>query len=235
MSWIVGVDACRGGWVAAFREIASGLVRVRVERSFAAILVAEEEPCIVAVDIPIGLAAAAVPGGRDCDRGARGLLGKTRSSSVFSAPVRTVLRASTYDEANAAQRHSSDHGIGLSQQAWGIVPKIAEVDVCLSPPVQDRVIEVHPELCFFELAGGSPMKVRKGDSAGLTERARLLRGAGFDVDRLLRDGLRGAKPDDILDAFVALWTAERFRTGTAIGIPALPARDETGLRMQIWR
>jgi predicted RNase H-like nuclease len=37
--------------------------------------------------------------------------------------------------------------------------------------------------------------------------------------------------DDILDAFVALWTAERISCGVAISIPAAPPLDAHGLRM----
>lgn len=43
---------------------------------------------VVVVDSPIGLTAA---GQRTCDRAARATLGRPRGSSVFSAPVRSVL------------------------------------------------------------------------------------------------------------------------------------------------
>ena len=39
--------------------------------------------------------------------------------------------------------------------------------------------------------------------------------------------------DDILDAFVALWTAERIALGKAETIPYSPPKDAFGLRMEI--
>ena len=39
--------------------------------------------------------------------------------------------------------------------------------------------------------------------------------------------------DDILDAFAALWTAERIKNGTSQTIPAEPPTDSYGLRMEM--
>ena len=39
--------------------------------------------------------------------------------------------------------------------------------------------------------------------------------------------------DDILDAFAALWTAERIALGISQTIPAVPPKDSFGLRMEI--
>ncbi len=43
----------------------------------------------------------------------------------------------------------------------------------------------------------------------------------------------GCKADDIVDAFVALWTAERIDCGGSISIPAKPGLDAYGLRIQM--
>ena len=76
----------------------------------------------VAIDIPIGLPD---EGSRRCDLEARKLIGPRRSS-VFPAPFRSVLGALTYEDAAARCRAVS--GKSLSLQAFGILPKIAEVD-----------------------------------------------------------------------------------------------------------
>jgi predicted RNase H-like nuclease len=47
--------------------------------------------------------------------------------------------------------------------------------------------------------------------------------------------LRGERyaPDDLYDAFAALWTARRIRTGESRAIPAILALDPEGLPMRI--
>jgi predicted RNase H-like nuclease len=37
----------------------------------------------------------------------------------------------------------------MSHQAFGILPKIREVDQLMTPEVQETVREIHPELCSF--------------------------------------------------------------------------------------
>jgi predicted RNase H-like nuclease len=125
----------------------------------------------------------------------------------------------------------------MSQQAWAIIPKIREVDAFLQgqPKDQTRVREVHPEVCFYFMAGGRPMEHRKKKLAGRDERAALLRTHfGDEVDSGLAMRRRlGCEPDDVLDALVALWTARRIQLGTAVTLPASPVRDTVGLRMEM--
>jgi predicted RNase H-like nuclease len=44
----------------------------------------------------------------------------------------------------------------------------------------------------------------------------------------------GARLDDVLDAFAALWVARRIEAGAARPLPPRPPRDGRGLRMAIW-
>ncbi len=48
-----------------------------------------------------------------------------------------------------------------------------------------------------------------------------------------RDLARPAAPDDLLDAVAAAWTARRVVEGIAERLPAEPAMDRRGLRMEI--
>ncbi len=41
------------------------------------------------------------------------------------------------------------------------------------------------------------------------------------------------KADDIVDALVGLWTAERILRGEAVTLPANPPCDELGIRMEM--
>jgi predicted RNase H-like nuclease len=117
------------------------------------------------------------------------------------------------------------------------VPKIREVDERLrkESTLRRRVREVHPEVCFYYLAGGQPMQFKKGHRPGQEERRALLDGVfGDAVAHVLaqRHELHGAT-DDILDAFAALWTAERIVDGRSLTLPADPPVDAFGLRMEI--
>ena len=237
MSWIAGVDGCRGGWAVVLRELHSGRVELRVAGRLDDVLRCPEQPGVVCVDIPIGLLDAAQPSGRVCDKQARAFLGEPRGRSVFSAPVRTVLDATSYEDAVQRSRASSPHALGLSRQCWGIVPKIAEVDRLLNPGMQDRVVEVHPEVSFCAMNNDRPLIARKKDRRGVEERRDLLETAwGADMHRVLaapRDSVVAV--DDLLDAMAACWTAQRILTGAAATFPDEVARDSRGLRMEIRR
>jgi predicted RNase H-like nuclease len=227
---IAGVDGCRAGWVVAFAQPATDgrltLRGIAVSGTFAAVLHATRECEAVALDMPVGLSES---GRRRADEEARRLLGPRRSS-VFPPPARQVLEAaSSYRDANALSRAAC--GLGLSRQAFNILPKIVEVDACMSPELQSRIVEAHPELCFRQIQG-SPLAFAKRHPSGRSERLRVL-------DRVYCDTLAevpppaGAAADDLLDAAVLAWTAARVACGDANRVPAEPEFDARGLRMEI--
>jgi hypothetical protein len=106
--------------------------------------------------------------------------------------------------------------VGISLQAFGILRKIAEVDRVMTPAMQSQVFEVHPELSFLAMAG-HPARHGKKSAAGRAERRARLAAAGFSQVPMT---LRGAAPDDLLDAAAACWSAARIRSGTAVRLPA---------------
>ena len=226
MTWqVAGIDGCKGGWVVA-RAIAQPRLAVavaRVERLRD--VVGSPELAAVAVDIPIGLSGMEP---RACDREARRLLGPRRSS-VFPAPLRSVLDASTWEEANARSRAAS--GRGMSRQAFGILDKVREADAVVTPDLQMRVVEAHPELAFALLAG-APMRHHKSTAAGREERLTALAAVVANIEDISAVRPGGARADDVLDAVVLAWTARRFLLGahTALGDGTVDAR---GLRMEI--
>src|SRR5262249_16689983 len=155
---LAGVDGCRAGWVVVVaRGDAQGAQehQVRICARFEDVLELEPAPAVIAVDMPIGLLAAPQPGGPDCDRLARGLLGR-RASSVFTPPPRPLLEATHYEQVRVH---------GLSVQAFNIMAKMREVDRVMTAALQHRVYEAHPELAFRTLAG-RPMQYRKKTVAG---------------------------------------------------------------------
>jgi predicted RNase H-like nuclease len=124
---------------------------------------------------------------------------------MFAAPCRAALAAKNHADASA--RNLRVTGRGLSQQAFGIVPKIREVDDAITPECRQWAYEVHPEVCFWAMAGGRPMTHRKKIAAGVNERLALLRTVFPDIDRHLLRRPSGVGKDDLLDAAAAAWTA----------------------------
>lgn len=184
----------------------------------------------IGIDIPIGLSDT---GTRRCDIEARRVLGRGRASSVFPPPIRDILHEETYEAACAHSRAKIDKAI--SRQCFAIMPKIAEADAAITPDIQGRVFEVHPEVSFWALAG-SPMRHRKGKLRGYNERKTYLeRATGHSLPerREAFNCTRPAKPDDLLDAVVAAWTAKRVTDGVAKRLPEEPETDANGLHMEI--
>ena len=230
---VIGVDGCRAGWIAAI-DINDTIV-VDVYPTFMDLLTSWSNAFHILVDIPIGLPCKIIPS-RECDVLARKLLG-SRASSVFSPPCRQAAYAATIEEArklNILELHRS-----LSAQAWGICRKIAEVDQVLlsNRDLQEKVYEVHPEVCFSALNGSRPMNHSKRTSLGKKERLDLLtlweRQARDVVETVSRRYKRcEVQVDDVLDAMVALITA-RSKKSNFNSMPDPPQVDEKGMPMRI--
>ena len=233
---VAGVDGCRAGWVVVLSDGAR--TEVTVARDFRTVLEATRGARVVGVDMPIGLLDAAAPGGRECDRHARRLLGRERACSVFSPPARCALTRPTYAGALSANRASSAARLGISIECFFLFPRLREVDEALTgdPRLADRVTEVHPELSFRALAAAPVGLVEpKRSPRGRSRRVGLLRPVFPRIARALHAGVAGVAPDDVLDAHAVAWSAARVARDTAICLPARPApRDARGLPMAIW-
>lgn len=228
---IAGTDGCKAGWLCLIEDVETKRIGSKIFPTFAE-LVEALTVNVIAIDIPIGLMDS---GSRACDVAARELLRGKRATSVFAAPLRGLLKAGDYATTNALSQRL--HQKGVSSQAHAIYGKVAEVDDVLRarPDLRDRVIEVHPEVSFAEW-NGSPIIEPKRDKAGKAIRRALI-DAHFGADAFEsvrhRYKRKEAADDDILDAFAALRTAERYLDGKAITIPSPPPRDAAGLPMRI--
>jgi predicted RNase H-like nuclease len=211
---VAGVDGCKGGWVVVTESESF------VCPNFEAALAALPDDSVIAVDMPIGLLDEYVAGGRAADRAARRAL-PAKASSVFSAPPRRAFGARTLPDAQA-------RGCRMTIQAFNILAKVHDVDRSMTPALQERVHEVHPELCFHTMNGHEPISTKKS-RAGRDVRRALLCAARIDVPTRLR----GAGEDDLLDAGAALWSARRIVAGTASQVPTAVPLDSRGLRMEI--
>ncbi len=242
----VGVDGCPAGWVAAIAgeggpvEIA---VFPNIEELVTAIRARGSAP-IIAVDVPIGLPS--TPGHRPCDKQARAMLkspekARSRELSVFQVPDRELIALTTFEQVQAmvAKRREGDPTArGISKQSFAIAPKIREVDafVRAAPGCEEWLLEVHPEVCFREMSGLKGPLLPKATAVGKAERAALLPIAlgefGITVPAPMPK-VSGAKPDDVLDAFVGLWTALRHRAAKSAVLGGDKDAHEVIMRMVV--
>jgi predicted RNase H-like nuclease len=244
----LGVDGCRGGWVVAGVDgDLSGSVHFSLVDDLADLFrLARLGRASIVIDIPIGLPAHGV---RACDVAARRFLARPHAPSVFNAPARAALaavgvrplppgrdRERAYRQACRLNEHAS--GLRLSRQSFHLLPRIAEVDRRISPSLQTRVHEGHPEV-VFQILAGRRLHTRKRTPAGLSERLGLLNAAGlmFEVpavrERLGRDAVAA---DDVVDAAACAVAARRVTEGDALILPRRldeRVRDPRRLRMEI--
>lgn len=231
----IGVDGCPGGWLAAL-ESPSSLIECRVYSRFDLLMNDLPQGSIAAVDIPIGLPEG---GSRICDLMARQQLGPKRGSSIFPAPIRSLLDAADYR--TACDIRERIDGKKISKQLWNIIPKIREVDDFLSrsagvPPAGVHVVEASPELCFLCMADCVPVHPAKRTLEGRRLRMKLLENH-FGI--LIRDVIdtarrQGGRIEDILDALACLWTARRIRNGSSRRLPEEAPLDRNGLKMAVY-
>ncbi len=228
-SWCVGVDGAKSGWIAVWRG--NEALMYCVYDSANMLINAHADAQVVGVDIPIGLSES---GSREADVQARRFVGGRRACSIFSSPVRGVLDAASQPE--ASRRHRAIDGRGFGAQSFAILPKIREWDSLLAVALhaRDIVREIHPEVSFAALNGGASMGLthKKRSDKGRELRLALLAPifGREEVEALLSLVPRKeAAPDDVLDALVGLWSAERIASGIAVSLPSPPGRDSTRL------
>lgn len=229
--FVVGVDGCNAGWVAAAWNITQHSVDISVHATFSGLLSVFEHVDAIAIDIPIGLTECQ----RACDLEARAVL-KCRKSSVFPAPDPRVACMTDYHAASALLKELC--GKGISAQAFGIYPKVCEVNKLMTPQLQDRIIEVHPEICFWAMGNG--VEVCEPKRTALGSRIRLERLMASiplpDVQwNKVVKGIKCAQADDVLDAMAAAWTAERWAANPkkVSRFPLAPEFDDKGNRAEI--
>ena len=225
---IIGVDGCRGGWIAATLD--DGEFAWRFETHLAVLLT--PTPRRIFIDMPLGLSET---GPRACERLARSRL-RLRKSSVFPVPIRDAIYAPSY--ADACAINAARTGKRISKQAWNITSKIRELDelIVARPSLERRLVEAHPELCFQRLNEDQPLVHRKSRADGALERIRILE-RFIGASAHLEDGLRRfrrslVKADDLLDALCLLVVAHtRWTRLEQLPYPA--PRDARGVRMRI--
>jgi len=201
---------------------------------FRAVLALTADCQRVAVDIPIG-----IPSGeqiRRCDVEAKDFLRENdhNPAAVFFTPPRESLPAESPREFQ--QLHKRARKTGAGYPVWGILKKLKQANEAMTPELQEKIIEFHPELAWLHLAGRNLGS--KHENEGITERKKVLLPMVPELEQLLswKDFLgRAAALDDLLDSLIGLAVAKASLRNSPYRLPAgEPEIDKTGLRMEIW-
>ena len=234
MARIAGVDGCPGGWLCVVLDTDKNEFRVDIFSTAAELLAHDHTIQTMTIDMPIGLVNA---GRRRCDEEARTMLGN-RHMCVSNAPIRPALYAPSMLAASTITQAATQRAVGSTE--WALYPKILNLDIAITPLHQRWCFEIHPEVCFCAWNDGSPIQEKKEEPAGMQAREALIDAAWPGAREILRSHLTqrfSAKyfdPDDLNDAFAALWTARRIAAGQARRLPERPDIDSKGLRMEMW-
>jgi predicted RNase H-like nuclease len=248
---VAGIDGCRAGWICISLKPGSE-PNLAVFAQMEDLVATLPATTVMAVDMPIGLPDRAGRGGRGPEALVRRLLGE-RQSSVFTIPSRAAVYAGTDGSSNGTERHAahrrasivahatSDPPRAVSIQAFGLFPKIRELDVLLRrrADLRQRIIESHPEVAFWRLNGERAMSLPKKlrgqiNPSGMAERRALLAACGLPAAFLECHPPRGAGEDDFLDAAAVLFIAARYAAGRAVPFPDPPLEDGFGIPVAIW-
>lgn len=224
---VLGVDGCRGGWVVV--SLGGDGPSCEVITCFSEIV--ERDADLILVDMPIGLPEV---GYRACDCEARNHLGKA-APRVFLGARRPLLQYADKDGFDAANKLGKSLGAGVSNQLHAIMGKIKEVDDVITPALQQRLRETHPEIIFWRLNACEPVP-RKKTADGMARRRGLLEKHGFaSLDDWIAKVRRfGAKPDDVLDACACALAAWHHMEGVGRTLPENGIEtDLKSLRMEI--
>lgn len=154
--------------------------------------------------------------------------GRAPTANEVFKRVQELVRESSEEVAKAGPGHAAAPKVrGFSRQGSGILLKIAEVDAFLrvsgssgsKGSRQDWLFEVHPEMCFQVMNGGTAPPP-KASAQGQLQRLDLVTKQFPDAVERIRTWPSGSRYSliDICDAYAALWTALRWKqhkTGAA--------------------
>ena len=228
----IGVDGCKGGWVAAVIEQRE--LRIEKYGNINELIAQYPKFDNMLIDMVIGLPADPKQYDNRPDSTARRLIAP-RTSTIFAVPSRQAV----YEETEEAQIKSnrSALGKGLAKQTMAIIPKMRELDVFFSEngKYKNVIKESHPEVCFARLNGAVVM-TKKSEMHGLTERVQILLQffSNLSVDSIsVRAKELHCNRDDIVDAVCLAVTANLDLQGDSEVIPKDVMVDNHGLKMQM--
>lgn len=231
-SLCIGVDGCRGGWIAAVIE----QEEVRIEKYPDMDKLITQYPTFdnLLVDMVIGLPSNQEQYDNRPDSTARRLIAP-RTSTIFAVPSRQAVYENAEEDQVRVNRQVLNKG--LAKQTMAIIPKMREMDIFLTEhsKYKNVIKESHPEVCFARLNGAVVM-TKKAEPDGLMERVQILSqylpelSSGFVIRKAKE---LHCNADDIVDAICLAVTANLDLQGKAEAIPENVMVDDNGLRMQM--
>jgi predicted RNase H-like nuclease len=225
-SLVAGVKPCAGGWLVApakLHGVTFAPEEPRVIDSFVDVLDQRPAFATIALNAPIGYLEKTTPGGRNCDRQARRMLGH-RGSAIASAPAHAQLEED-FD--------GSEEGLDAITRA--LLPRYREVAAEMAPYRQRNVFEVTSELSFYQLNDDVPLRWPKRTAAGQDERRSILERKIPGCERIIEAKIPRVPTSHLLDVAAFMWTARRIFARAGVRLPLDPEWDDTGLRMEFMR
>lgn len=234
MGYYIGIDGCKGGWVAALiRKGNPSLIYTETLEELRDLITDAD---LILIDMPMGLPSDGTSD-RVCDREARTYL-KKRKMSIFPIPSRDAVYSDTYEKATRKNRALT--GKGLSKQAYNLFPKIREVDafVLKDITITEKMYEGHPELSFTMMAGGDMVHSKK-TSLGIEERLSILEAFLPQVRGLVEEFLschpkKTMVADDVIDALSLVLSLKVSQARGWEFIPKSDIRDTCEIPMRIF-
>lgn len=166
---VIGVDGCKGGWLAC--SLSGNQAKVEIFNNWSQLMHKHQDSSRILVDIPLGLSDKYFK--RTVDRTLRSALHE-RKSSVFTPPCRAAVYAHSYEK--ALEKNRAVTGKGISKQAYFLSPKIRELDDYLGKKIHQwpHCYESHPELNFQLLNGNKALENNKKINEGRSERWEII-------------------------------------------------------------
>ena len=228
----VGIDGCKGKWVAVY--ITENSFEVEKFKTISDICSTYPNSSSYIIDMPIGLVES--KNQLRPDRLVKKELGK-KGSSIFEVPCRQAVYAE--DKNEARRRNIEILGKSLSEQTLGISKAIKQVDEFLqnSPQWKNRLLESHPEFCFSKLNNNQPVLENKASPEGQQKRIEILRkyysATDQVIDKFLNDVPYRKKIDDVVDALCLAMMGKMILEKGIKTIPENPMVDSRGIIMQM--
>lgn len=226
----IGVDGCRGGWIAAVFE--RGEFRIERYDNMEKLTAAYPVFDAFLIDMVIGF-----PSNVDDvrpDSFARKIIAQ-RASTIFAVPSRQAVYETEKEAQIAANLAALNKSLAVQIRA--IIPKMRELDEFLNvhEEYKNVIRESHPEVCFCRL-NGSVVMSRKCEPDGFQERCTILQKyiPELESENIQRTAKRlRCNVDDIVDEVCLMVTANLSMQGKTESIPEMVQKDACGLDMQM--
>jgi predicted RNase H-like nuclease len=229
---IGGVTPCPGGWLVLPGRLAGVTVIAEeafVLRTFAEVLDYRPKFDFAAVNIPFGYPEHPGEPYRQCDQGARELVGWPRRVNVHPVPSRAALFAKSRQEALALEPW-------LTKNDFRHFKWMKEAATEIQPFHSRSVYSGNASLSFTHMNGDEPLQSSPYHEDGRAERFDLIRSKLPGVEDVIgRVPPQGAGIVHLYEAAAMLWTARRASGRAIARLPMDPEWDDGGIRIELVR